>query len=148
MLNPLSSPMAIFAPPLPASDLQSKLIAPDVVITYFRGHITNELALKQLPRFREVLQGSKAASWIMELTAMTGFDPGAITGGAAWWQAFKAVTGQQILVVSTQSAARMAAASLSFSIRLPVKPFAQLEPALAYAGVRVPRKKNRTRTGK
>ena len=140
--------MAIFAPPLPASDLQSKLIAPGVVITYFRGHITNELAMKQLSHFREVLQGAGAASWIMELTAMTGFDPSAITAGAAWWQAFKRANGEQILVVSTQSAARMAAASLSFSTGLPVKPFAQLEPALAYAGVRTtPRTRTRTRAG-
>ncbi len=128
--------MAIFAPPLPASDLQSKLIAPDVVITYFRGHITNELAMKQLPYFRSVLQGSNAATWIMELTAMTGFDPSAMTAGARWWHAFKDAKGEQILLVSTQSAARMAAASLSFSIGLSVKSFTSLEPALAYAGIR------------
>jgi hypothetical protein len=76
----------------------------------------------------------------MELTQMTGFDPRAIGVGGEWWTYFKSkhVGRGEILLISSSQAARMAGASLSFSIGVGVRSFATLAECFETLGVVLP----------
>jgi hypothetical protein len=123
---------------LTAAKLTTEVLAPDVIITHFRGHITKELAQSQLSSFRIALARTATPNWIMNLSEMTGFDPGAVAAGTEWFKQLKQCNGYHILLVSTQAAARMAAATVSFSVGLKVQTFQSLERALLHLGLKPP----------
>ncbi len=122
------------------SEIRSDSLAPNLVVTWFTGYITKDLAEQQLPRFRSLLADCADPVWIMELTQMTGFDPRAISAGGEWWKYFKSKhTGRgEILFISSSQAARMAGASLSFSIGVGVRSFGTLEACFESLGVVLP----------
>lgn len=124
------------------SEIRSEALAPNLVVTWFSGYITKSLAENQLSTFRGLLSACVNPLWIMELTQMTGFDPMAISAGADWWTYFKSKhTGRgEILLISSSQAARMAGASLSFSIGVGVRTFATLEECFDTLGVVLPMK--------
>ena len=122
------------------SEIRSDSLAPNLVVTWFTGYITKDLAEHQLLRFRSLLADCVNPVWVMELTRMTGFDPRAISAGAEWWTYFKSKhTGRgEILFISSSQAARMAGASLSFSIGVGVRSFATLAECFDALGVVLP----------
>jgi hypothetical protein len=123
-----------------SSEIRSDSLAPNLVVTWFTGYITKELAEHQLLRFRGLLAECVNPIWIMELTQMTGFDPRAISAGAEWWSYFKTKhEGRgEILLISSSQTARMAGASLSFSIGVGVRSFATLQECFEALGVVLP----------
>ena len=122
------------------SEIRSELLAPNLVVTWFTGYITKALAEVQLLRFRGLLSECVNPLWIMELTQMTGFDPLAISAGSEWWTYFKSKhEGRgEILLISSSQAARMAGASLSFSVGVGVRSFATLADCFESLGVVLP----------
>ena len=122
------------------SEIRSDSLAPNLVVTWFSGYITKGLAEQQLLRFRGLLAGCTNPIWIMELTQMTGFDPRAISVGGEWWKYFKSKhSGRgEILLISSSQAARMAGASLSFSIGVGVRSFGTLAECFDSLGVVLP----------
>ncbi len=122
------------------SEIRSDSLAPNLVVTWFTGYITKDLAEQQLPRFRSLLAECIDPVWIMELTKMTGFDPRAIGVGGEWWKYFKSKhkARGEILFISSSQAARMAGASLSFSIGVGVRSFGTLEECFESLGVVLP----------
>jgi hypothetical protein len=122
------------------SDIRSEALAPNLVVTWFTGYITRALAETQLLRFRGLLSECVNPLWIMELTQMTGFDPLAISAGSEWWTYFKSkhVGRGEILLISSSQAARMAGASLSFSVGVGVRSFATLAECFDSLGVVLP----------
>lgn len=122
------------------SEIRSEALAPNLVVTWFTGYITKAMAESQLLRFRGLLCDCVNPIWIMELTQMTGFDPLAISAGAEWWTYFKSkhVGRGEILLISSSQAARMAGASLSFSIGVGVRSFATLAECFESLGVVLP----------
>jgi hypothetical protein len=126
------------------SEIHSAALAPNLVVTWFTGYITKALAEQRLPEFRGLLAPCVDPIWIMELTAMTGFDPRAIGAGAEWWKYYKTKHAQrsEILFISSQPAARMAGASLSFSIGIGVRSFSTLEECFEDLGVVLPLKRS------
>jgi hypothetical protein len=74
----------------------------------------------------------------MELGAMTGFDPRAVSAGAAWWRHFKGSGGDEILFISAQSAARLAGATLSYSTGVKVRSFGSLDQCFEQLGIILP----------
>ena len=123
-----------------SSEIRSASLAPNLVVTWFTGYITKALAEHQLLRFRGLLSDCVNPIWIMELTQMTGFDPRAISVGGEWWKYFKSKhEGRgEILLISSSQAARMAGASLSFSIGVGVRSFATLQECFDALGVVLP----------
>jgi hypothetical protein len=123
-----------------SSEIRSDSLAPNLVVTRFTGYITKALAEHQLLRFRGLLSECVNPIWIMDLTQMTGFDPRAISAGAEWWSYFKGKhEGRgEILLISSSQAARMAGASLSFSIGVGVRSFATLSECFEALGVVLP----------
>jgi len=123
------------------SEIRSESLAPNLVVTWFTGYVTKALAEQQLLLFRGLLAECVNPIWIMELTQMTGFDPLAIGVGGEWWQYFKSkhVVGRgEILLISSSQAARMAGASLSFSIGVGVRSFSTLAECFESLGVVLP----------
>lgn len=122
------------------SDIRSEAVTPNVVVTWFVGYITKELAEQRYLQFRGLLSVCRNPIWIMELTEMTGFDPRAIVAGGEWWKYFKSKHERrsEILLISTQSAARMAGASLGFSIGVGVRSFHTLDECFANLGIVIP----------
>ena len=123
-----------------SSEIRSDSLAPNLVVTWFTGYITKALAEHQLLRFRGLLADCVNPIWIMELTRMTGFDPLAIGVGGEWWKYFKSKheARGEILLISSSPAARMAGASLSFSVGVGVRSFATLEDCFESLGVVLP----------
>jgi len=66
---------------------------------------------------------------------MRGFEPLAVKAGAEWWRQYKESHGEAVFFVSDQAAARMAGASLSFSVGLRVQTFPTLDECLDHLGV-------------
>jgi len=122
------------------SEIRSEALAPNLVVTWFSGYITKALAESQLLAFRGLLSECVNPIWIMDLSQMTGFDPLAIGAGAQWWTYFKSkhVGRGEILLISCSQAARMAAASLSFSVGVGVRSFATLAECFDMLGVVLP----------
>lgn len=122
------------------SEIRSESLAPNLVVTWFSGYITKALAEGQLLHFRGLLSECVNPIWIMELTQMTGFDPLAISAGSEWWKYFKSKheARGEILLISSSQAARMAGASLSFSVGVGVRSFATLSECFEMLGVVLP----------
>lgn len=122
------------------SEIRSESLAPNLVVTWFTGYITKVHAESQLLHFRGLLSECVNPIWIMELTQMTGFDPLAISAGSEWWKYFKSKhQGRgEILLISSSQAARMAGASLSFSVGVGVRSFATLAECFEMLGVVLP----------
>ncbi|MEP7050547.1 MAG: hypothetical protein ABJB12_09355 [Pseudomonadota bacterium] len=127
------------AEPVP-SRIRSESLAPNLIVTWFEGYITKELAEEQLPRFRSLIAGCVDPTWVMELTQMSGFDPRAIGAGGEWWRYFKSKHNArgEILFISSSQIARMAGASLSFSVGVGVRSFGTLEECFQALGVVMP----------
>jgi len=125
------------------SEIRSDSLAPNLVVTWFCGYITRDFAEQQLLRFRSLLTDCVDPIWIMELTQMTGFDPRAIGAGGEWWSYFKTKhrARAEILFISSSPAARMAGASLSFSIGVGVRSYATLNECFEALGVVLPVKR-------
>jgi hypothetical protein len=132
--------------PAPAvhGDIRSESVTPNVVVTWFVGYITKELAEQRYLQYRGVLSACVNPIWIMELTEMSGFDPRAIIAGGEWWKYFKSKHAgrSEILLISTQSAARMAGASLGFSIGVGVRSFHTLDACFDNLGIVIPLRRN------
>ena len=128
-------------PAAPASsEIRSESLAPNLVVTAFRGYITNAMAERQLFHFRSLLGPCVNPVWIMDMTQMTGFDPLAVGVGGEWWAFFKSrhTAGGEILLITTSRAALLAAASLSLSIGVGVRAFATLDECFEAIGVVLP----------
>src|SRR5262245_30035494 len=78
--------------------LYSEVLAPNVLITHFEGHITRQLAYSQLGAFLKALGKTVKPYWIMNLTDMTGFDSGAVAAGSEWFRHLKMRDGYHILL--------------------------------------------------
>jgi hypothetical protein len=122
-------------PPASGAALETRLLAPDVVLTTMRTRVTRQLAEEKLLQFRAVLARSAAPRWIIDQMQLDSFDPGAVAAGAEWFQAFKERHGREIIFVSKLSSARMVAASLAFSVRIHVTTFESLARAYAHVGL-------------
>ena len=122
------------------SDIHSESVTPNVVVTWFVGYVTKELAEQRYLEFRGLLSACSDPIWIMELTEMTGFDPRAISAGGEWWKYFKSKHQRrsEILLISTHAAARMAGASLGFSIGVGVRSFRSLDECFNNLGIVIP----------
>jgi hypothetical protein len=122
------------------SDIRSRAVAPNLVVSWFSGYVTKELAEDRLTEFRELIAPTVDPVWIMELTAMTGFEPRAIGAGGEWWKYYKSKHRRraEILLISSEPAARMAGASLSFSIGIGVRCYGTLDECFEGLGVVLP----------
>jgi hypothetical protein len=100
-----------------------------------RGHMTRILTEQMFDQFRGLVSEVPNASWIIEALELTGFDPGAVSGGARWFGAFKERGGDRVIFVSQLSAARMVAASLAFAVHAKISSCETLKEAYERAGL-------------
>ncbi|HKO46117.1 MAG TPA: hypothetical protein VJV79_00250 [Polyangiaceae bacterium] len=132
-------PSSVPAAPV-SSEIRSDSLAPNLVVTWFTGYITTALAEHHLLRFRGLLNECVNPIWIMDLTRMNGFDPQAIEVAGEWWRCFvsKHEGRSDILLISSSPAARMAGASLSSSMGVGVRSYANFEERFEALGVVLP----------
>ena len=97
--------------------------------------MTRELAEACFEQFRVLLGATREPHWIIEQLELTGFDPGAVSGGARWFNTFKEHGGVQVVFVSALPAARMVAASLAFAVHAKISACDTLAAAYERAGV-------------
>lgn len=128
--------MALVQPDAPAvSDIETEVVDARVLITSMRGFITASLCEAAYTQFRLRAMSVRAAPWIIDTLAITGFQPGAVQVGARWFDVFREQGGTQIIMVADKSAVRMAAATLAFAIHIKVASFGTLAEAYAQAGI-------------
>lgn len=118
--------------------IESRRLATDVIVTEMSGRIDAKVCTDQLPQFEALLREQFEPRWIIDVLAITGFDAGAVNRGNAWFKAFRAQEGSQIAFVCQLSAAKMAVRALSFSVRVDVTVFENLNEALRSLGVAGP----------
>jgi len=116
-------------------EILTELADSRVLITCMRGFVTAALCAKSFEQFRAHAVNTTGAPWIIDTLAITGFQPGAVQVGARWFDVFKTRGGQQIIMVSDNSAVRMAAATLSFAVHIKVSSHRTLAEAYQGAGL-------------
>jgi hypothetical protein len=124
--------------PAEQSEIYSESVSSNVIVSWFSGYITPELADDRRVQFRPLLARCSTPTWIMELTAMTGFDPRTVAAGAKWLRAFKESGGREILFISAQSAARAAVSGVALGMRIPVRFFDDLDECFKTLGIILP----------
>ena len=97
--------------------------------------MTRDIAEATYEQFRGMIAATAEPHWIIEQLELTGFDPGAVSAGARWFNTFKERGGQQVIFVSALPAARMVAASLAFAVHAKISACDTLAAAYQRAGV-------------
>lgn len=97
--------------------------------------MTRDLAEERYEEFRGWVAVTAEPHWIIEQLELTGFDPGAVSAGARWFNTFKERGGHQVIFVSALPAARMVAASLAFAVHAKISACDTLAVAYERAGV-------------
>lgn len=118
------------------AEIVTELLAARVLITCMRGFVTAAVCAESFQQFREQANFTQGATWIIDTMAISGFQPSAVQVGARWFDVFKARAGKQIIMVSDNSAVRMAAATLSFAVHIKVASYRTLAEAYASAGLK------------
>jgi hypothetical protein len=116
-------------------DIETELADRRVLITRMRGFVTAPLCEARFGQFRESALATTSAPWIIDTLDITGFHPSSVQVGARWFDVFKQQGGSQIIMVSSMSAVRMAAATLAFAVHVKVTSFKALEGAYEHAGL-------------
>jgi hypothetical protein len=115
--------------------ITSEVLGANILLTAMFGRVTLPLTRRTLPQFRRVLESTFSPSWIINALAMTGFDPDAVSGGTAWFSAFRAQRGAEIVFVSIHSGARMAARALGFGSGIKITLLESSEDACSHVGL-------------
>jgi hypothetical protein len=116
-------------------DIETELADQRVLITRMRGFVTAPLCEARFERFRLSAGMTSGAPWLIDTLDMTGFHPNAVQAGARWFDVFKQQGGTRIIMVSSMSAVRMAAATLAFAVHVKVTSFKELYDAYEHAGL-------------
>lgn len=106
-----------------------------VLVTCMRGFVSAVLCERTFEQFRARALSTTGASWIIDTLAISGFQPSAVQVGARWFDVFKARGGQQIIMVSDNSAVRMVAATLAFAVHIKVSSCRTLAESYKCAGI-------------
>lgn len=117
------------------AEIVTELLEARVLLTCMRGFVTAAVCAESFEQFRAQASTTNGATWIIDTISITGFQPGAVQAGARWFDVFKARAGQRIMMVSGNSAVRMAAATLSFAVHIKVASYRTLAEAYAGAGL-------------
>lgn len=116
-------------------DIETELADQRVLITRMRGFVTGPLCEARFDQFRLNAIMTTDAPWIIDTLEITGFHPNAVQVGARWFDVFKQQGGSQIIMVSSMSAVRMAAATLAFAVHIKVTSFKEMNEAYEHAGL-------------
>lgn len=117
------------------AEIVTELVDARVLMTCMRGFVTAAVCLETFEQFRAHAVMTDGSPWIIDTLGITGFHPAAVQVGARWFDVFKARGGQQIIMVSDNSAVRMAAATLSFAVHIKASSYRTLAEAYASAGL-------------
>lgn len=117
-------------------EILTELVDACVLVTSMRGFVTAALCSKSFDQFRALAVNTTGATWIIDTLSITGFHPGAVQMGARWFDVFKTRGGEQIVMVSDNSAVRMAAATLAFAVHVKVSSHRTLAEAYDGAGLK------------
>lgn len=115
--------------------IETESLGGGVLLTRMRGHIKRLTAEQMFDQFRTHLGGLAKPVWIVEQLELTGFEPGAVSAGARWFNAFKDRGGERVVFVSSLAAARMVAATLAFAVHAKVSTCETLGEAYELAGL-------------
>jgi hypothetical protein len=131
--------MSLVPPPSSSAkvkgEIETELADHRVLITRARGFITAPLCNAMFEQFQEIAVQTSSAPWLVDTLDMTGFHPRAVGVSARWLDVFKERGGNEIILVSTMNAARMAAATLAFAVHIKLRTFRDLAEAYEHAGV-------------
>lgn len=125
---PHSSPKA-------RGEIETELADGRVLITRMRGFVTSVVCEVMFEQFQECAERTSGAPWIIDTLDITGFHPAAVGVGARWFDVFKERGGSEIIMVSSMSAVRMAAATLAFAVHIKVTSFRDMSEAYEHAGL-------------
>lgn len=116
--------------------LSSSRIGASAVMTVMSGHVTEAATTTELAEFRGFIASMDPPTWLIDATTLSGFEPRAVQGGAAWFRAFRERNGVNILMVSALGPARMVASTLGFGAGVKVRHFETVPAALDHLGLR------------
>lgn len=108
------------------SRVSSFAVGERIVYTAMVGQISRALAESSYEEFVSLALRRERFIWIMDTTPMTGFEANAIRGGKRWFELVRAQDAR-LVVISPGPAAKMAAATLSFSTGVPTEAVDQID---------------------
>jgi hypothetical protein len=116
-------------------EIETELADLRVLITRMRGFVSAPLCEARFEQFRLSALRTERAPWLIDTLDITGFHPSAVQVGARWFDVFKQQGGSEIIMVSSMSAVRMAAATLAFAVHVKVTSFKEMNEAYEHAGL-------------
>jgi hypothetical protein len=112
------------------------VLQPRVVEAIYMGYLTAQRVEEGSIQFYALLRRAPATHWVIDATALLGFEAKIPMLATAWVEAFKAQGGQLILIVSASSAVRMVATTAGFAAGLPLRVVATHAEAMAFLPAR------------
>jgi len=96
--------------------------------------------------FDRLLTRTARPDWIIDISTLGNFEPGAVGVGADYFRAFKQAGGTKVVLVSGLATARLAAFTIAFAAHLPLVTAQSLAEACRQLGIEVPAFEARTAT--
>lgn len=112
-------------------NIRVHVVQPGVIESVYSGYLTARNAEEMLPAFQALLSGAAKTHWIINATALTGFENKVLVAGKPWIQSFKEHGGQGLIVVTESASTRMAASALGFAVGISIKVVPTRAEALA-----------------
>lgn len=119
------------------------MLAAQTVLLRAEGHVTKLAMSANLAAFEGLLAKMQRPDWIIDISALSNFEPGAVGIGADYFRMFKHAGGTKVVLVSGLATARLAAFTIAFAAHLPLVAAQSLNEACTTLGIDPPRSASR-----
>jgi hypothetical protein len=114
------------------------MIAAQTVLLRAQGHVTKLAMATTLLTFERLLTRMTRPDWIIDISTLGNFEPGAVGVGADYFRSFKQAGGTKVVLVSGLATARLAAFTIAFAAHLPLVTAQSLAEACRQLGIEGP----------
>jgi hypothetical protein len=100
-----------------------------------QGHVSRLAMSSQLTTFEALIKNMSTPDWIIDISRLGNFEPGAVGVGADYFRFFRQAGGKKVVLVSGLATARLAAFTIAFAAHVPLVPTQSLAEACKLLGI-------------
>jgi len=117
------------------TSVDCRQISARIVLLQAEGHVTRLAMSANLPTFEALIKSTSSPDWIIDISKLGNFEPGAVAVGADYFRLFRQAGGAKVVLVSGLATARLAAFTIAFAAHVPLVPTQSLAEACKLLGV-------------
>jgi hypothetical protein len=118
--------------------VECSTIAAQTVLLRAQGHVTKLAMTTNLATFERLISRLERPDWIIDISGLGNFEPGAVGVGADYFRLFKQAGGTKVVLVSGLATARLAAFTIAFAAHLPLVAAQSFSEACNILGIGTP----------